>query len=104
MHDREAFDPAWQEHGLEALGLYAAGMAFVSLYMTDGFVSEQFVNTMAPDSDLPGKLVKVGKWSKVRGGWRIVDYLKHNMSRAQWEARSAAATKAANARHASGNA
>jgi len=105
LNDREAFDPVWREHGLEAAGLYLLSLAYCAMYLTDGRVDQVWVDSMLArpgvDQELPRKLVRADKWRKVKGGYQIVGYLESNMSASQWRARQEAGRKGAASRHAS---
>ena len=81
--------------GLDAFGLHSLAILHCSRYLTDGFVEEEFVKEALDDARVRGKarialtdaLVEQGQWEPVDGGWRIHDYLDHNPSRAEVEAR-----------------
>lgn len=100
------FDDATGEHrktrrllhgdgGLGAFGLHALAILHSSRYLTDGFVEAEFVEetcalagVRSRDRDrLTTALESGGQWERVEGGWCIHDYLDHNPSRAEVEAK-----------------
>ena len=57
--------------------LYVCGLTYANRYLTDGFVPAGQVRRMADVDDAMGlaeRLVKVGLWEPVEGGYRIHDY------------------------------
>ena len=78
--------------GLEAMGLWAVALSYVSQYLTDGVVPVEWVETLRGEPDARGRrryvglrlaatLVRVGLWEGVNGvGWRFHDFLDHNPS------------------------
>jgi len=66
--------------GLEAFGFDVAGLAYCVRLLTDGFVPESDLGLVFPGVSprqarrLIERLVSVGRWVPVDGGWRIHDY------------------------------
>lgn len=81
--------------GLAAFGLHALALLHASEYLTDGFVEAEFVAETLDDARVRGKnrallvelLVAGGQWEEVEGGWNIHDYLDHNPSKTEVQAR-----------------
>jgi hypothetical protein len=101
LPDEFAFDPRVIKAGPEAIALYVRALARVAQKLSDGLLTPADVQMLcvydAPclvqPVDLAAVLVSVGLWETVGGGWRVVDYLAHNMSAAQyaeWRDRQAA--------------
>jgi hypothetical protein len=73
--------------GEKAEVLFTRGLAFAARKPVDGFISDLQLTTFR----LPGvagrarRLVEVGLWERVDGGYRIVAWLKHNASREEIE-------------------
>ena len=84
--------------GLDAFGLHSLAILNCARYLTDGFVEEEFVEETLDAAKVRGKardritdkLEEIGQWIACPGGWMIHDYLDHNPSRADVEARRAA--------------
>jgi hypothetical protein len=66
--------------GLDGGGLYARGLSYSACYLTDGFLPADWAAAQAPKK-IRDKLVKVGAWKAVDGGYAIVDYLDYNPSK-----------------------
>jgi hypothetical protein len=81
--------------GLGAFGLHALALLHCAKYLTDGFVEQEFVDEAFTDGRVRAKertrmieqLVACGQWDAQEGGWQIHDYLAHNPSRAEVEAK-----------------
>lgn len=88
LHDGFYRNPKVRKAGHAAAWLWAASIGYASEGLTDGFVPSHDLGLLV--SDLEGKalakavarLVEVGLWEVVDGGWRIHDYLKWNYSKA----------------------
>jgi hypothetical protein len=107
LDDQFTDHPKIVEAGPMAGWLYVCGLTYSTRYLTDGFIPRAQVKRLAdlPDcDDLAGRLVHVGLWEAVEGGYRIHDYLDYNRSsadvraerdetarrQAEWRARKAA--------------
>jgi hypothetical protein len=78
--------------GNAAFGVYCRCGAWVARNLTDGFVPTE-VAVAYGSPELARKLVDVGLWEAVDGGWILLDYLKLNQAAAQVKARRAADAK-----------
>lgn len=84
--------------GLDSFGLHTLAILHCARYLTDGFVEQEFVDETLTDGRVRGKardallerLEEHGQWVRCDGGWSIHDYLDHNPSRVEVEARRAA--------------
>ena len=72
--------------GNAAFGVYCRCGAWVARNLTDGFVPTE-VAVAYGSPELIRKLVDVGLWEAVDGGWFLLDFLKLNQSAAQVSAR-----------------
>lgn len=78
--------------GSSAAWMWAASIGYANEHLTDGFVPVEVLSELSdvdskPRLKLAAKLVEVGLWEVVEGGWRIHDFLKWNFSREQVLAR-----------------
>ena len=84
-------NPKVRAAGKDAAFLYIAGNGFCNEYLTDGFISDTDIETVAFNAFLrnPKKAVEAlmvaGLWDRVRGGYRIHDYLNYNKSKKEIE-------------------
>jgi len=80
-------NPKVRAAGRDAAFLYIAGNGFCNEYLTDGFISETDVQTVAFNSfnRSPRKaidaLLSAGLWDRVPGGYEVHDYLDYNKSK-----------------------
>ena len=65
--------------GNEAVGLFVRCGTYCAQHLTDGFIPEQ-VMLLYGSSELAETLVRTKLMRRVRGGWRIPDYLFYNPS------------------------
>ena len=68
--------------GPAASWLWLCGMGYCQDGLTDGFIPFEaldYLGVKAP-KNLKSKLVEVGLWELVEGGWQVHDYLQHNKS------------------------
>jgi hypothetical protein len=84
---------------LDGVGLHFMATSWCADEETDGFVPEHMISSLAPGysaaaiKKLVGRLTTVHPgqarplWHKEDGGYRINDYLKHNPSHAELEAK-----------------
>jgi hypothetical protein len=70
--------------GVEAFGFWVAGNCFCNKRLTDGFIPDDALALIYPGT-LPRKavalaerLVQVGLWERVEGGWRVHDFHQYN--------------------------
>ena len=71
--------------GPAASWLWLCSVGYSQDGLTDGFIPFEAINYLgvkAPQN-LKAKLVEVGLWEQVEGGWQIHDYAKHNRTAAQ---------------------
>jgi hypothetical protein len=66
--------------GNEATGLYVRCGSYAAQHLTDGFIPEQ-VALHYGTPKLADALVSAKLWRRVRGGWRMPDYLQYNPSK-----------------------
>lgn len=81
-------DDAIDEAGEAAELLYVRGLAFCADVLSDGFISERqlarFVGVgMFDAAERAERLVKVGLWERVDGGYTVRSWLEWNRSRAE---------------------
>lgn len=86
LHAHPKVQMAWQACRA-SLGLHLLALSHAGAYLTDGHVSETFVNAQLPKAAERRKaieaLVSAGLWDQwPEGGWVIHDYLEFNESRA----------------------
>lgn len=65
--------------GNEAVGLFVRCGTYCAQHLTDGFIPEQ-VMLLYGSSELADALIRAKLVRRVRGGWRIPDYLDYNPS------------------------
>ena len=84
-------NPKIRSAGRDAAFLYIAGNGFCNEYLTDGFISDTDIETVAFNAfqRQPKKavesLVRAGLWDRVPGGYMIHDYLDYNKSKQEIE-------------------
>lgn len=73
--------------GEKAEVLFTRGLAFAARKPMDGFISDLQLTTfrLSAVKNRAAKLVEVGLWEQVDGGYRIRAWLKHNASKAEIE-------------------
>lgn len=87
-----SIDDAWDNcgpvarAGNAAFGVYCRCGAWVARNTTDGFIPAEVAAAYA-SPELARKLVDVGLWEIVDGGWFMPDYLKLNQSAVQVKSR-----------------
>lgn len=73
--------PKFLDVSLAAVGLWVAGLAYCSRYLTDGKMSSSAVRRLGGTKKLCDELQAVGLWTTTTdGGWQIHDYLQYNPS------------------------
>jgi hypothetical protein len=66
--------------GNEAIGLYVRCGTYAAEHLTDGFIPEQVALQYGTPA-LAEALVQSKLWRRVRGGWRMPDFLDYNPSK-----------------------
>lgn len=74
--------PKTERMGLDGAGLYAIAISYAACHLTDGFLPEQWVKKQAP-AKLVQRLVVIGAWIEVDGGFEIADFLDYNPTKAE---------------------
>ncbi len=72
--------------GRDARVLYLAGLCYCGANLTDGSILDGALRVLAAEAEIKNpkaaaeRLVEVGLWEQVGGGYRVHDYLDHNRS------------------------
>ncbi len=71
--------------GLEATGLFVMSLSYSASYLTDGHITNQWVQMTAGKrwEQLANRLVEVGLWNPLPEGFQVHDYADWNFTRAQ---------------------
>lgn len=87
--------PKLMAAGVQAFALDVAGLCYSNKHGTDGFIADYVLPAVLPTLSSPRKwadrLVEVGRWHKVEGGYRIHDVEDYQPSAAEQEEDRAAA-------------
>lgn len=89
LDDKRADNEKLMAAGFEARGLDEAAICWCAGHESDGVIPETAVAMLAVGHGCKGwrkvvaRLVGVGRWHAVDGGWELHDYLDYNPSRAQ---------------------
>lgn len=77
--------PKFLAAGPEAAWLWVCGLSYCQDGLTDGFIPESAIEYLGVKRarSLAKKLVSVGLWEHVSGGWQLHDYLEHNKPAAE---------------------
>lgn len=93
------------EIGLEGMGLYLVMLCYCNDKLTDGFVSDAFIEANMPRPDRRGtvkKIIATGMAVRVEGGIQLINYHKFQPARAdvlgRRQKRSVAGKRGADAR------
>lgn len=89
--------PKFAQLELEHFGLMACALAYCNRVLSDGFVPDKTVRGFGASTKnikAAERLVVDGIWIRVDGGYRIVGYLEHNLSKADIEERRKAKVEA----------
>lgn len=78
-------DPKVLEAGNEAVGVFCRALTYCGKQLTDGYVREDVALFLAGKRRPIHRLVEVGLWDRVDGGYLVVAYLRFNPSREQVE-------------------
>lgn len=96
MDDHYPSHPKVLEVGPLAAWLNVCAWGYTARYSTDGFIPERQVPLLADvpsPLELAGRLVEVGLWERVNGGYAVHDYLDYNPSAKEVKARRLAGAK-----------
>lgn len=77
--------PKARAAGKDGRALFVAGLCWAASHLTDGFIAETDLGLIAAEAEVrpaptARRLVEVGLWEPVDGGWAIHDYLDYNPS------------------------
>lgn len=92
LDDKRADHPKLMAAGFEARGLDEAAICWSSSHETDGHIPETAVAMLAVGHGcknwrkVVARLVAVGRWDVVDGGWDVHDFLVYNPSKAEQDA------------------
>lgn len=88
--------PKFLKCGAAASWLYVCGLIHCQSGLTDGFIPAEALHYLGVKRarKMAARLVLVGLWETVPGGWQVHDYLCHNRSAATIEAIKQAKRKA----------
>lgn len=86
LDDRFHSHPKLERAGLAATGLYAKSLSYAACYETDGHVPDEWVAKQGPKRHAE-RLLSLGLWEQVKGGYQVADFLDFNPSRADLQAR-----------------
>lgn len=77
--------PKFQKAGPEACWLWLCGLCYCQDGLTDGFIPVESIDFLGVKgaSRHAGRLVTVGLWETVSGGWQVHDYFDHNKTAAE---------------------
>lgn len=81
IDDQIAHHPKFTDAGPIASWLWICGNAYCNKYLTDGFIRETAIETLGK---IPSpikwadRLVEVGLWERVEGGYRVHHFHDHN--------------------------
>ncbi len=96
LDDRFADHPKIVSAGPLASWLYVCGLCYAAQYSTDGLIPPSQLRKLADvdnAQELAERLVEVGLWERVDGGFLIHDFLDYNPSAEQVKAERAANAK-----------
>lgn len=82
--------------GNEAWGAFTRMLAYCSTHLTDGIIDSEVALSIAVRPRVIDKLVTVGLLERVGDTFRVHDYLEHNPSRSEVEAKRKAKTERQN--------
>lgn len=78
LDDSMPTHPKVMASGVDGYALDVAGISYCNRYSTDGFIASHVIGAVLPmlrnPQKVAAKLVEVGRWSQVEGGWLIHDY------------------------------
>lgn len=93
LDDKFAGHPKISPLSDAAFRLHVAGMLYAAQHETDGLIPAANIPTLTPRYQRKHlvELVDQGLWEDVRGGMQIHDFTEYNPSRAEQQAKRAAA-------------
>lgn len=84
LDDSMPLNPKVLAAGVDGFALDVAAIAYSSRFRTDGFIADHALPALFPPLRNPGRvadrLVEVGRWNRVEGGWMIHDFLEYQPS------------------------
>jgi len=87
VDDKLSGHPKARAAGNRAMGLWVMAGSWSAAYLTDGFVPYAFVYDHRNGRTDAERLVEVGLWHQVDGGWQFHDWNESNPTRQQVETR-----------------
>lgn len=84
IHDGFDSDPKILAAGNPAIGLWTRCGAWSMKQLTDGFVPEQLAKMYGNKPEIE-RLIDVGLWEAVEGGYRFINWSKYQPSRKEVE-------------------
>ncbi len=90
-------DPKVLNAGLAATGLYSMSLSYCADHLTDGHVPRAWAKAQGKPSVVK-KLLDIGLWVETEDGYRVPNFLQHNFSKADVEAKREAGREAADKR------
>lgn len=100
IDDQIAHHPKFIAAGPVAAWLWVCGNGYCNKYLTDGFIPEHAVKTLGGVTNAEKwavRLVEVGLWDKVAGGFSVHDFHDYNPTAADVRKKRAARSKAGRA-------
>lgn len=88
LDDQIAHHPKLIAAGPVAAWLWVCGNGYCNKYLTDGFIPTSQLRNLGGVTNpakWADKLVEVGLWDAVQGGYRVHDYHDYNPTKAQVE-------------------
>jgi len=101
IDDNFADHPKIASAGPLGMALQVAALCYCNRYLTDGFIPRAmaprlvYFEGFAEPHDVITRLIEVGIWIEVEGGYRIHDYLEYQPSKADIEATASSAERLA---------
>jgi hypothetical protein len=90
VDDRFPRHPKAMQAGPMACWLYVCGLCYANEHLTDGYIADTAVSSLAPSLPRPRvharALVEAGLWEAAEGGFRIHDYHVFNPTAARIKA------------------
>lgn len=89
LGDEVPDDPVMRESGLDGMGLWSASAAFAMHHFTEGFVPDYYVKSWPGGRKAATKLVKLGIWAPVNGGFHFVSWSQRTKKQVEAEREAA---------------